>query len=137
MLYKASVLSHGMLVAYRFAEGHLARGTYVLDEGYTNRNRYLDTYASFKAALTAKYGRPITDEVAWTNDLYRYNAADHGLAVGMGHVLLDAKWQTEDTEIGLSLTGNNFDITRQVVYDSRWLQSLLRSASRAKTLDDL
>ncbi|MFZ5814447.1 MAG: copper amine oxidase N-terminal domain-containing protein [Bacillota bacterium] len=125
-------------VVYRFLEGHLAAGYYILDEEFYNNNRYIDTYSSLRRLLIEKYGAPVNpvDQI-WKDDLFRDSPSDWGLAVAAEDLVYRSEWQTPESTIRMVLSGKNFDISLVVAYFRTSSMDRLESGSRGETLNDL
>ena len=59
------------------------------------------------------------------------------MAISAGHLSLVATWESEDTNIELACTGENFDITLRVRYGSKVLKKLQEDTSEAEKMSDL
>jgi len=122
IMYKESLTAgsstYNVGIYYIFAKGILVRAKYVLDETYVNKNLYFVPFNSFKDVLTQKYGEPKSDNTAWTNDLYRDDPSNYGLAVSIGHLNRLVSWETPRTKVFLGILGENFEVKVHVEYQS-------------------
>lgn len=134
--YKTSVIDKKVYIVYFFIENQLVRSRYVLAESHSNRNDYITDYNEFKEILTKKYGKPKRDETFWKNDLYQDDYSSWGTAIGMGHLVYFSSWETPNTEIDCILTGDNFDISCIVEYQSKNLKEIEKKAKEKKALND-
>lgn len=135
--YKGKLIDFNALIVYFFAENQLVRARYVLEENHTNKNDYLEDYWSLKEKLKSKYGEPKTDKIEWKNDLYRSDQAQWGFAVSLGHLYYYAIWYADDTNIGLSIRGDNYEINTILEYESRQIIHLEERAKQKRTLNAL
>jgi len=133
--YKTSIIGKDVFVVYLFTDDQLTRAKYVLAESHSNRNDFITDFNDFNKILKKKYGNPSKDEVLWRNDLYKDDYSDWGTAISMGHLLYFSTWETKDTEIASILTGENFDITCAIEYNSRSLEELEKKAKEKKAMD--
>jgi hypothetical protein len=106
------------LYVYFFAENKLVQGRYMFTGEHVNENAYIEDFNTVKKSLTDKYGKPKEDRMVWRNNLYKDDPDHWGMAVSAGHLIYEANWVTEDTDILLHLTGDNFKITHLLQYTS-------------------
>ncbi len=135
--YEGSILSLDCWIAYIFVEGKLVRANYVIDEEHSNENTYIKDYYTLKATLSKKYGKPLEFEEVWLNDLYKDDPEDWGLAISIGQLSYYAMWKTLETDIVLSLNGDNYEITLTIQYRSKELGELEEKEKERKALEDL
>lgn len=133
--YKTRVIDKDVLLAYIFVNTKLVRAKYVLAERHTNSNDYLIDYNDFNSILTKKYGEPEEDKTIWRNDLYQDDPSEYGTAVSVGHLLKYAKWQTLSTSITSILTGENFNVTVGVEFQSKKYGELENKSKEQKALE--
>lgn len=110
---------------YEFIKDKLVAAKYTFYEKHSNRNNYLTDYSSIKKILKNKYGEPIKENTYWDNDLYKDDYQSFGTAVAVGHLSKFSEWKAPDTQIMLSIYGDNFEITHSVEYLSVSLHRLL------------
>jgi uncharacterized repeat protein (TIGR01451 family) len=122
LVFSGTVNGKETVVVYQFLPSGLATAGYLFQDEYTNRNQYIDEYEEVKATLTRLYGPPSSDVVNWSDDLYRDDPSEHGLAVSLGHVIYSSEWTTDTTIIRHVLSGNNYEIEHAVIYNSIELQ---------------
>jgi len=99
-------------------EGKLYTGCYFFNHPHTNKNDYIYEYNTLFKKLTSIYGDAIEDREVWKNDLFRDDPSEWGFAVSAGHLAKLARWETDTTRITLILTGDNFDISFALIYES-------------------
>ena len=115
----------------------LVRAKYMLTETYQNKNHYLNAYETLKQSLAKKYGQTRSDDTYWSNDLYKDDHQDWGMAVSCGHLMQSATWQTTETDVLLTLDGEGFEVRVGIQYTGRRLSSLEASHQEARLLEDL
>lgn len=120
--YKSSLDNKDCSIFYKFQNNRLMTGLYAFDIWHTNQNNYILDYGRLKELLIKKYGTPLDDEVIWSNDLFKNDHQLYGMAVAMGHLAFVARWETPTTEVGLMLTGENYEITLAIIYESKDLK---------------
>lgn len=135
--FKTSVAGLEALVIFRFFDDQLARGQSGVTEQHTNDTAFLTDYRKLAGLLEQKYGAPKEDETLWLNDLYKGDPANWGMAVSVGHLTKFKTWATDDTDIYLMLTGDNFDVSLHLEYASQKYSALADKQQEAETLDAL
>ena len=134
--YEEKIADLDCYVAYIFTLDKLVRAKYIIQETHTNANDHILDYSALKRLLSIKYGRPTRDETVWRNDLYKDDSDQYGFAVSMGHLLYYSIWKTSETEITLTLGGDNFEFTHGIEYVSKALEHLEDEARETETLKD-
>jgi hypothetical protein len=137
LAYKGKLIDFDALIAYFFAENQLVRARYVLEEEHTNKNDYIEDYKSLKNKLISKYGEPSTDKTEWKNDLYRGDPSLWGFAVSLGHLYYYSIWYADDTNITLSIRGDNYKIHTILEYESKQLVHMEEREKQNRALDAL
>ncbi len=105
-------------VLFQFNSDQLISGSYIIKEVHTNENAYIDDYNQLKEALISKYGEPTVDQIVWKDELYKDDPSEYGFAVSLGDLIYATSWPTQTGEIGLVLSGDNFEISLTVLYRS-------------------
>ena len=113
---------------YYFLDDVLVRGGYTFREKHYNKNKYIDDYNNLKEILTRKYGSPTTSNTRWYKDHYKDRPQYHGRAVSMGELVFVSNWETDRTLIFLILTGDNFNISMVLQYNSKLYKELIDKA---------
>ncbi len=121
--YKRSIMARNCLVEYVFNDNRLVATRYNFLDKYTDKNRYIEDYLKIKNNLISKIGTPRADTVTWQDPTYKSNNAYWGKALGMGHVEYHTKWELSDTEMRLTLTGNNNQVSLGTEYKGLKLKS--------------
>lgn len=85
-------------------------------EEHSNENLYIDDYEKFPKLISEKYGEPKLNEKVWNDDLYKDRPSDWGFAISLGELSMISQWLTDTTEVGLTLTGDNYNIVFGIVY---------------------
>ena len=122
LLYEDSIIDIKCYIDYVFVNNKLALAGYIFTKKYSNENDYIKDFERVKGNLIKKYGKPKVDRVIWDDDLYKDNPSRYGFAVSIGHVKYIALWNLDETEIVLSLTGNNYNVRHDLVYSSTRLK---------------
>lgn len=110
---------------YLFNADKLVLAGYAFTDRHSDNNLYLKDYEKIKAALIKKYGIPARDEQIWSDESYKDKPEEHGTAAALGHLLLQSSWATPETEIFLTLQGQNGNITLSALYYSVELNPLV------------
>ncbi len=137
LMYSSRISGMNALVIYIFAENKLVRAKYLFTEEHSNRNDYITDYNSLKEALGKKYGKIKNEETVWRNDLYRDDFSQWGFAVSLGHLIYYSQWNTENTNISLVLSGENYDIKLAAEYTSKALEKLEEKVREKKQSSEL
>jgi len=135
--YSTSVVGLDCWAAYFFVDDKFVRGRYVINEAHSNLNDFINDFENLKQALSKKYGQPSFDNKNWRNDLYQDDFDKWGFAISLGHLVYAASWETEDSDIYLSLTGENYETSLLIEYASKAFSGLEQKTREAKQLDDL
>lgn len=137
VIFPGTLAGLDVSVGYQFADGGLARGTYVDREPHADYNDYLTDYYKLGYLLAQKYGKPHKSGIKWTDYRFTNNRSYYGLAVALGHVTFSEEWHLSDTDIVLTARGSNGVIGVQIVYTNPglWNQKLGTETERA--LEDL
>lgn len=133
--YKTIVIAKSVIIFYVFIDDQLVRAKYILDGTHENDNLFINDYSDFTEILTKKYGKPKEENVFWNDDLYKDNPSNWGYALSKGHLSYFSTWESKDTAIVASLTGDNFEIRCHLEYRSKELEDLEEKASEKEVLD--
>jgi hypothetical protein len=116
IIYLTKLAGFDAKLGYVFAGDKLVRANYVIDKEHSNQNEYISDYEKLKSLIIKKYGEPVRDHTVWSNDLYKGDSDNYGLAVSIGHLAYYATWDAGKTEIGILLTGDNYKIYSMIEY---------------------
>ena len=130
LLYTDSINGQNISLAFLFVDGKLWRGTYILSEKFTNKNKYVDVYFAWVDSLKKKYGKPKSENTVWSKNLYKNDISNRGMAYAVGDVESQAEWETRDTSIFSKIDGNNYNISVGVYYSSKSLESSFRNKQK-------
>ncbi len=122
--YEGKVVGLDTLIAYIFVNDKLVRAKYIFIEKHTNKNDYLTDYTAIQKILGKKYGEAKDDKTYWKNDLYKSEYQSWGMAIAVGHLSKYANWKTPNSEVWLSLNGDNYKISHSAEYSSIKLSGL-------------
>lgn len=126
------------MVGYIFVEDQFVVALVFFTASYMNKNRYLDDHEEVRELLTKKYGPPSTSSRDyWSDDLYRDDPNNWGMAVSTGRLTRISAWDTPTTEIELVTKGENFDITNRIRYGSKKYAKLFEEYADKKKTDGL
>jgi len=133
LFYSSELSGFGeVMIGYIFAQGKLVRTSYVSMVRHTNSNAFIDDFKTIESILTEKYGKPESDDVVWSDDLYKDDPDNWGMAVSAGHLVYEAVWRTKTTKILEKLKGDNFNVTLIVQYTSLDLEALEEARDKEK-----
>jgi len=122
--YKSKISGIDAFTGFVFVNEKLVRASYLYTPEYINKNNYLIDYEIIKKIMIKKHGKPIENETVWQNDLYKKKPEDYGTAISIGHLILYSKWEKEDTNISLFISGEKFKIRHKLEYASKSLHDL-------------
>jgi hypothetical protein len=135
LAYEGNVAGLNTLIAYIFVDNKLVRAKYIFTEKHSNKTDYISDYTSIQKILTKKYGEPSDDKTYWKNDLYKDDYQYWGMALAVGHLSKFSNWKVSDTEVWLSINGDNYEISHSVEYSSVKLASLESTKSEEKAAE--
>lgn len=135
--YQGTVTGLDCYIIYYFFDNKLTKGRYTFIEKHYNKNGYLMDYNTTIENLSKKYGEPPENETAWLNSLYKDKPEDWGMAVSIGHLARYAAWETKDTTINISLSGDNFKVSMLLEYASKELKHLEIKAKNERQAAEL
>ena len=124
------------MTGFRFTKKKLTSVVIIFLESHSNKNKYLLEHGALVDKLAMKYGEPETDDV-WSNGLYKDDFDSWGMAVAAGHLSLRAIWRGEKTVITAVCRGDNFRITRSILYSSVEYLQMEAAAQDNRDLADL
>lgn len=122
---------------FNFVNDKLAVVVVHFTEVYTNHNHHLDVYEEMKSLLAEKYGKPLSDETVWLQDLLKNEPKKHGSALSLGHLRKRTAWKLPKTKVELYAGGESLRTDMRITYSSRELEPLYEKAVRAEKVSDL
>ena len=137
VMYRDDVGGYQALIAFIFAQDKLTRVRYSFTEEHTNRNLFIDDFNSIDKILIKKYGPPseLKNHV-WSDDLYKDNRSDYGMALAVGHLAIQSSWETSGMKIFHTISGDNYNINHDIEYQSKQYKSLETKAKEEANLSD-
>lgn len=123
-------------ITYFFSDNQLYMAGYTFNETHVNDNFYITDYNKIKEILIRKYGKPKNEDEIWTNNLYKNNPENYGLAVSVGHLSYWIDWENPSTKIKLALYGDNFNTRHVLRYESIKLKPLVDSKENTEEEKD-
>jgi len=135
--YETRLNNLDCFIAYYFVKEQLASARYIFNEKHSNKNDYIHDFLAMKKLLIKKYGPVKEDIVHWDNELYKDDTSEYGFAVSLGHLIFGCTWETDETEISIELTGENYEIHHIIFYKSKILNKSLVETKEEEVLDDL
>lgn len=137
LAFRTTIAGLAAYAAYNFVNSKFFFGRYVIVEPHSNRNAHISDYEKLRDLVTRKYGEPDLDDMHWDNDLFKDSPDSWGTAVASGHMSMLATWETERALISTMLTGDNFEISLSIAYESKALAEEADAAAEQRTLNDL
>ena len=106
--YHRDLLGKKCLLAYVLDDEKLVAIRLHLLERYADKDRYVADYNKIRDFLTEKVGKPRSNNVDWREDrAFADRDKGWGTALSTGCLRLAAEWVFQDTDLRLSLTGDN------------------------------
>lgn len=102
-------------ILYYFVKDTLTNAAVIIKEKHSNKNEYILEYNKLIEILSTKYGQG-DSQVYWKNNLYKGDTDHYGMAISTGHLVYYTTWQTDDSFIELSLSGENYEIDLMLKY---------------------
>ncbi|MBR2718581.1 MAG: hypothetical protein IKB78_04690 [Clostridia bacterium] len=104
---------------------------YSLQEKQDDATGYIGDYDLLREVLTGKYGTPVYDDMAWNcgEVLQEVYQDDLNTAFRLGYVTFETVYETDTTMIFLTMEGEMFGATTELVYQSKTVQPSLRDFS--------
>lgn len=137
--YQAEVLCYHTTVAGLKAQLSYMLGdaeglfivVYSLQEKQDDATGYIGDYDLLREVLTGKYGTPVYDDMAWNcgEVLQEVYQDDLNTAFRLGYVTFETVYETDTTMIFLTMEGEMFGATTELVYQSKTVQPSLRDFS--------
>jgi hypothetical protein len=126
MKYEQKVINLDCSIEYLFSANRLSKTRFLFTNTYLDKNAYLGDYQTIKEALIQKFGKPLEENMSWQDPTYKEDFSNWGEAVSLGHLVMSSRWQTPQTNIQASLSGNDEDIALVVEYTALRLNELAR-----------
>lgn len=132
LAYKVKLAGIENYLFYFFnSDGKLLAAAYNISEKYASENSYLSDYLNLLEKLQEKYGEGTAD-MEWSNELFKDEKQKWGLAISAEHLKISHKWETDDTNIMMVISGKNYEVSVSIRYTS----TLLPMAGNGNDLDD-
>jgi len=114
--YRKKEMNIECLIEYFFERNNLIRAKYIFLEQYKHKNQHIGDYKKIKDWLTERHGPPLGSNITWRNDLYKDYYSKWGEAISLGHLEYSSLWKNPETEIFLTLSGENNKVSFEVEY---------------------
>lgn len=116
----AEVSTFDATIAFSFNKNdELCDAGYIFTHEHSNPTDYIIDYGDIQNKLIKKYGTPKEAEVVWKGDLWKDNPDEWGMAVLTGELEMYTIWRTEDVDLILTLTGDNYKESFTLTYQSK------------------
>jgi hypothetical protein len=137
LMYGGELDGLSVYIIYKFTDKKFSEGSYINNGSHTNKNFFIDDYKKLKQLLTKKYGKPKEDEIIWGNTIFKDDEKNWGRGVSYGYLTYVASWQSENTNIITSLSGDNSEISHGIIYTDKATEITNKKIEETKTLDKL
>lgn len=129
MIYEQKVINLDCSIEYIFASNKLSQTKFRFQNSYLDKNAYLQDYQKIKEALIQRFGRPLEESLKWLDSAYKDDFSAWGEAISQGHLKLNSRWLTPQTEIVACLDGSNEEIALTVEYTGLQLRELAKKTA--------
>jgi len=121
LVYQDSIAGIDVVIGYTFStdSNQLIAGGYLSKAKYKSQNKYIDDFNTMKKYLTGKYGEPNVDKIRWLNNFFKNSPEKVGFAVALGHAYYLTEWDTQNTVITMTLSGQDYEIQHLVSFKSK------------------
>jgi len=119
LIGEVTVFDMTAMLAYHFEDQQLDHALYFFSEVHEELNLYVDDYNRVKENLISELGAIEVEYDQWSQDLYRDQKENWGLAVKKGHLTYTATWEAEKTAVALSLSGEDNEICLTALFRKR------------------
>jgi hypothetical protein len=97
----------------------LYKGIILFTDEYTTDYFYITTFESLVEALTDKYGEPYYKLDGWFDDYYKNDKTKWGLAVVLGDLGFLYSWETNNTNIDLTMMSEKYKVFLTITYEDK------------------
>jgi hypothetical protein len=119
--YKFKLIGLDSKIVYKFSpdksgKHRLSGAQYVIEQDDVNPAKFYEDYKSLRGYLRQLYGFPVSDENAWTNEMYKADEKNWGFAISLGFLTCHAVWKSTRTKITLNISGSNHILSTNIEY---------------------
>ncbi|MDD3056599.1 MAG: hypothetical protein PHE16_12070 [Aliarcobacter sp.] len=125
------------LIAFDFINNELYDVRYVFINEHAIKSNFISDFENLRTNLNKKYGKEFENHRFFTDDLYDDVPSEWDMALGRGTLSYFTIWKTPDTEISLSLYGDNHEIKFNITYMSLKHKELVQKTREKSLLDEL
>lgn len=112
------IIGYNATAIYIFDDSEkLAGGSYIFfPDEHRSAGKYISTYEDLKEALIDEYGEPTEDIIRALDDQDFIDFYGEEMALSYNNIEYEARWETETTNIYLSLGAPNYQINLGIIY---------------------
>lgn len=125
------------LIAFDFINNELYDVRYIFINEHAIKSNFINDYENLRTNLNKKYGKEFENHRFFTDDLYEDTPSEWDMALGRGTLSYFSTWKTADTEINLSLYGDNYEIKFNITYLSSKHKDIVNKNNEKSLLDEL
>jgi len=137
LAYETTLSGMDMYLIYRFMNNELYNVDYMFLEEHADDGDFIFDFERLKDNLIKKYGKPSKNDRYFTDDLYEDVYEDWGMSLGRGKLSFFTTWNVKNTEISLSLYGDNYDIKFTLSYTGEDYKDILAAEDENQLMDAL
>jgi hypothetical protein len=116
LIFTATLFELNCKIIYAFNAGMLMNGSYVIEQPHVDPARFPKDYENLKQYLQPLYGRSVSEDDMWKNEMYKDKPDQFGFAISIGFLEKKTVWKNKRTRIVLFMTGINHQITTRIDY---------------------
>lgn len=131
--FLSKIAREDVTVGFDFVDNKLYLAFIGVQVKTTNKELYVSKFSTFEELLIKKYGKP--DQRVRRGSTNRFTSDADAISMGEG-AYFDI-WKTPESEISLSLTGDNFDLNLGIRYQCIELGKEKEEIDKEKSLDNL
>ena len=112
------IIDYSATAIYIFDDSdRLVGGSYTFfPDEYKSAGMYISTYQELKEALIKEYGEPTKDVVKALEDQDFIDFVGEEMALEYNGILYEANWETETTNIAITLSAPNYQVGLGILY---------------------
>lgn len=137
LAYETDISGLKAIAVYRFLDDKLAGGAYTFTAEHDDPLDYLRDFRTLRDLLVEKYGDYTDEQVEWLDPAFQGAEADYGRAIAAGHLRMQAIWSRPDTDVALTIQGQDGKVRLVLRYDNPTLRQLEERARKQRDLNAL
>ncbi|MCP4649636.1 MAG: hypothetical protein GY853_06095 [PVC group bacterium] len=131
--FRSRIAAEEVQVGFSFINSKLFRVIILFEVNTTNNEKYIGKFKDIEELLIKKYGEP-------DNRIRRVSENEYisdAIAISTGEGGYFDRWELEESQITLGLSGDNFTLNLIIMYGSKDLAKEQAEKKKEKSLNDL